>query len=63
MIFVKWLSFFIATLFELSREAYLEMAMGYMNLGVNKGAIKLLEKAPSYPIIYYLLAYIYHKKN
>ena len=43
---------------ELSHETYLELALGYVNLGLNEEAIKVLEVAPSYPIVYYWLAYL-----
>ncbi|MCD4735408.1 MAG: hypothetical protein K8R53_05160, partial [Bacteroidales bacterium] len=48
---------------ELPQETYLELAIGYANLGLNMEAIRVLENAPSYPVVYYWLAYLYQKEN
>ena len=48
---------------ELPQETYLELAIAYANLGLNTEAIHVLENAPSYPVVYYWLAYLYQKEN
>ena len=42
---------------ELPHETYLELAVSYVNRGLNYEAEKVLENAPSYPVVYYWLAY------
>ena len=46
---------------ELPHETYLELAVTYANQGLNEEAMKILEQAPSYPIVYYWLAWL--KRN
>ncbi|MDB5249235.1 MAG: repeat-containing protein [Segetibacter sp.] len=46
---------------ELPHETYLELALTYANQGLNDEAIKVLEQAPSYPTVYYWMAYL--KRN
>jgi tetratricopeptide (TPR) repeat protein len=46
---------------ELPHETYLELALTYANQGLNDEAIKVLEQAPSYPTVYYWLAWL--KRN
>ena len=46
---------------ELPHETYLELALTYANQGQNDEAIKVLEQAPFYPMVYYWLAYL--KRN
>jgi tetratricopeptide (TPR) repeat protein len=43
---------------EFPQETYLETALQYVRLGMKKEAIELLEMAPSYPTVYYWLAYL-----
>jgi tetratricopeptide (TPR) repeat protein len=43
---------------ELPHETYLELAMAYVNQGLNDEAIKVLEQAPAYPTVSYWLAYL-----
>ncbi|RYY17039.1 MAG: DUF5107 domain-containing protein, partial [Chitinophagaceae bacterium] len=43
---------------EFPHETYLELAITYANNGLNGEAIKLLEQAPSYPTIYFWLAWL-----
>lgn len=44
---------------ELPYETYLELAIEYVNQGLNAEAILVLEQSPSYPVVYYWLAYLY----
>jgi len=44
---------------ELPHETYLELAMEYVNQGLEEEAIMVLEQAPSYPTISYWLAYLH----
>jgi tetratricopeptide (TPR) repeat protein len=44
---------------EFPQETYLELAIQYASTGMNEEAIKVLELAPAYPIVYYWLAYLY----
>lgn len=46
---------------ELPHETYLELAITYANQGLDNEAIKVLEQAPSYPTVFYWLAYL--KRN
>ena len=46
---------------ELPHETYLELAVTYANQGLDDEAIKVLEQAPSYPTVYYWLAWL--KRN
>lgn len=46
---------------ELPYETYLELAITYANQGLVDEAIKVLEQSPSYPTVYYWLAYL--KRN
>jgi tetratricopeptide (TPR) repeat protein len=48
---------------ELPYETYLELAMEYINQGLDGEAIKVLEQSPSYPIVYYWLAYLYRNTS
>lgn len=48
---------------EIPHETYLELAVGYANIGLNDKAIQVLEQAPSNPIVYYWLSYLYDKEN
>ena len=43
---------------ELPHETYLELAITYANNGLVDEAIKVLEQAPSYPTVFYWLAYL-----
>jgi tetratricopeptide (TPR) repeat protein len=43
---------------ELPYETYLELAVSYVNRGLNYEAEKVLVNAPSYPVVYYWLAYL-----
>ncbi|MHA4844965.1 DUF5107 domain-containing protein [Flavitalea antarctica] len=43
---------------ELSHETYLELAITYANQGLTEEAITVLEQSPSYPTVYYWLAYL-----
>jgi tetratricopeptide (TPR) repeat protein len=43
---------------EMAREEYLELGLFYANLGLQEEAIKVLEQAPSYPVIHYWLAWL-----
>jgi len=43
---------------EFPQETYLETAIKYESIGMNKEAIKVLEMAPAYPTVYYWLAYL-----
>lgn len=43
---------------ELPHETYLELALGYVNLGRDDDAIKLLRLAPEHPTILFWLAYL-----
>ncbi len=47
---------------ELPHETFLELAMTYVNLGLDKEAIQALQMAPSYPTVDYWLAFL-HKEN
>ena len=44
---------------ELPYETYLELALEYVNQGLDEEAIRVLEQSPPYPIVYYWLAYLY----
>ncbi len=46
---------------ELPHETYLELAIEYSNNGMDAEAISVLEQAPSYPIVFYWLAYLYRE--
>ncbi|MBK7711729.1 MAG: DUF5107 domain-containing protein [Bacteroidales bacterium] len=48
---------------ELPYETYLELAVEYANLGLGNEAVKVLEQAPSYPVVYYWLAYLYRNSS
>jgi tetratricopeptide (TPR) repeat protein len=43
---------------ELPYETYLELAVEYVNLGLENEAAKVLGQSPPYPVIYYWLAYL-----
>jgi Tfp pilus assembly protein PilF len=43
---------------ELPYETYLELALEYVNLGLDKEAMKVLEQSPPYPVVFYWLAYL-----
>lgn len=43
---------------ELPHETYLELAIGYANQGLYAEAIRVLEESPSYPVVFYWLAYL-----
>lgn len=43
---------------ELPHETYLELALQYVNGGLNEEAISVLENAPDYPTVSYWLAYL-----
>ncbi len=43
---------------ELPYESYLELAIEYVNQGLDEEAIKLLEQSPPYPTVFYWLAYL-----
>lgn len=43
---------------ELAYETYLEIAMTYHHMGLDKDAIKVLKNSPSYPIVNFWLAYL-----
>ena len=47
---------------EMAREEYLETALFYEGLGFSDEASKVLEEAPSYPVIDYWLAWL-HREN
>jgi hypothetical protein len=44
---------------ELPYETYLELALEYVNQGLNNEAIMILEQSPPYPTVYYWLAWLY----
>ena len=48
---------------ELPQETYLELAIEYANNGMHSEAISVLEQAPSYPIVFYWLAYLYRESD
>jgi tetratricopeptide (TPR) repeat protein len=48
---------------ESPQETYLELAIQYANLGLNEEAINVLQLAPSYPTVYYWLAYLYRNTS
>jgi tetratricopeptide (TPR) repeat protein len=48
---------------ELAHETYLELAVEYVNQGLEGEAIKVLEQSPRYPIVYYWLAYLYRNTS
>jgi len=48
---------------ELPYESYLELALGYVNLGLTGEAIRVLEKSPPYPVVYYWLSYLHRNSN
>lgn len=48
---------------ELPHETFIELALNYVNNGQNEAAIKVLEQAPSYPTVYYWLAYLYRNSS
>ena len=48
---------------ELPHETYLELAVEYVNLGLEDEAIKVLEQSPSYPTVYYWLAYLHRNDS
>jgi Tfp pilus assembly protein PilF len=43
---------------ELPHETYLELSIEYANQGLNAEAIRVLEEAPSYPVVSYWLAWL-----
>jgi hypothetical protein len=43
---------------ELPYETYLELAVEYVNQGLENEAIKVLEQSPPYPVVYYWLSYL-----
>jgi hypothetical protein len=48
---------------ELPYETYLELALEYVNQGLDDEAIRVLEQSPPYPIVYYWLAYLYRNSS
>lgn len=44
---------------ELPNETYMELALHYVNLGMNEQAVSLLEFIPEYPTSCYWLSYLY----
>ncbi len=48
---------------ELPRETYMELAMQYINQGLNDEAVQVLELSPAYPVAYYWLAYLYRDSS
>jgi tetratricopeptide (TPR) repeat protein len=48
---------------EFPYETYLELALEYVNQGQNNEAIQVLEQSPSYPTVYYWLAYLYRNTS
>jgi len=48
---------------ELPYETYLELALEYVNQGLYGEAVKVLEQSPSYPVVYYWLAYLYRNSS
>jgi tetratricopeptide (TPR) repeat protein len=48
---------------ELPYETYLELAVEYVNMGLDDEAIKVLEQSPEYPVVYYWLAYLYRNSS
>ena len=46
---------------ELPFETYLELALAYVDRGLNDEAIKILEQSPAYPTVKYWLAYLNRK--
>ena len=48
---------------ELPHETYMELAVEYDNQGLENEAIKVLEQSPSYPVVYYWLAYLYRNSS
>jgi tetratricopeptide (TPR) repeat protein len=44
---------------EFPYETYLELALEYVNQQQNDEAVQVLEQSPSYPTVYYWLAYLY----
>jgi tetratricopeptide (TPR) repeat protein len=48
---------------ELAHETYLELAVEYASQGLDSEAVKVLEQAPSYPVVYYWLAYLYRNSS
>jgi predicted negative regulator of RcsB-dependent stress response len=48
---------------ELPYETYIELAMEYVNMDLSNEAIQVLEQSPSYPVVYYWLAYLYRNSS
>lgn len=48
---------------ELPHENYIEMALYYVKLGLEKDAVQVLKIAPEYPTCYYWLAYLLKDKS
>jgi len=48
---------------ELPHETYLELAIEYVNQGLDDEAIRVLEQSPSYPTVSYWLAYLYRNSS
>lgn len=48
---------------EFPQETYLELAIQYASLGMDKEAINVLLMAPGYPTVYYWLAYLYRNTS
>lgn len=48
---------------EFPQETYLELAIQYVNTGMNEEAIKVLDLAPAHPTVYYWLAYLYRNTS
>ena len=48
---------------ELPYETYLELAVEYVNQGLENEAVIVLEQSPPYPVVYYWLAYLYRNSS
>jgi tetratricopeptide (TPR) repeat protein len=48
---------------ELPNETYIELALHYVNLGLEQQAITLLEMIPDYPTSCYWLSYLFKERN
>jgi tetratricopeptide (TPR) repeat protein len=48
---------------ELPHETYIELALHYVNLGLNEQAVELLKFVPDYPTAVYWLAYLLREEN
>jgi Flp pilus assembly protein TadD len=48
---------------ELPFETYLELALEYVNQGLDDEAIQVLEQSPPYPTVFYWLAWLYRNSS